>query len=719
MKKMLLYIALILVLATGTNLAQVAGDFGSLGTGNWGTTGANWVVFVSAVDWSDATPAGAAPGNSNNVWIRNGHIVTMEASSKKAQNLTIETGGTLLFVNSSNTLTINGNLTINGICGDLTNAPLLQFMISGTISGSGTFYFGRIRPTTNTGVKVTVDMNGTGVLAGSSVINCNNLNNFTLEVSATRTLTTASTGYISVGSNSSTADPSTAANLTLNIYGTINVPCGTGGGIGLANKPGFTSTLNVYNGGIVNAGRINAIAGGTADANAINVNIYSGGTINLTTGSPSPLSNDMTKANMNIQGTFNPGITGTMSSVTLGKVILNNGTSVTFSDPTTIAGLLTLTSGKVILGTNLVLTTLSGGSASNYFVFDNAGTGSVALNVSGTSPWLLPVGTSSYYTPLTLTYSVAPTVAGKITLSKVTPDMIGSDLSPSLSDGGYTLLRRSNQYWSYSNTCTGGTYDLSLDGSSSQMGIDNSPNLRIVHSADGITFDLVGTHASGSGSVANRTGIPDGTSGRFYLGGQVLGENPLPVELSSFTASNQGRNIQLNWETKTEKNSDRFEIQRSSVGNLNWAVVGSVKAAVLSNSTKNYSFSDTKLQSGKYEYRLKMIDNNGSFSYSSVETAEVAVPKDFAVSQNYPNPFNPSTKIDYQVPIDAKVVMEVYNIAGQKVVELVNQEQSAGYYTVDFGASKLSSGIYIYRLSASDKITGNNFSSIKKMMLLK
>lgn len=196
--------------------------------------------------------------------------------------------------------------------------------------------------------------------------------------------------------------------------------------------------------------------------------------------------------------------------------------------------------------------------------------------------------------------------------------------------------------------------------------------------------------------------------------------NPLlPVELSSFTSTVQGRTIVLNWSTKTEKNSDRFDVERSLVTNGSWVTVASVKASVLSNSPKSYSYSDTKLQSGKYQYRLKMIDNDGTSSYSSVETAEVAIPKDFAVSQNYPNPFNPTTKIDYQVPVDAKVVMEVYNIAGQKVFELVNQQQSAGYYTVDFGASKLSSGVYIYRLAASDLATGNNFSSIKKMMLLK
>jgi hypothetical protein len=193
----------------------------------------------------------------------------------------------------------------------------------------------------------------------------------------------------------------------------------------------------------------------------------------------------------------------------------------------------------------------------------------------------------------------------------------------------------------------------------------------------------------------------------------------LPVELTSFASASQGRTVVLNWSTKTEKNSDRFEVERSVVGTESWSTVGSVKAAVLSSSTKNYSYSDTKLQSGKYQYRLKMVDNNGSFSYSSVEAAEVAVPKDFSVSQNYPNPFNPSTKIDYQVPVDAKVIMEVYNIAGQKVMELVNQQMSAGYYTVDFGASKLSSGVYIYRLAASDLVSGHNFSSIKKMMLLK
>jgi hypothetical protein len=411
---------------------------------------------------------------------------------------------------------------------------------------------------------------------------------------------------------------------------------------------------------------------------------------------------------------FSPKTMFTLSiNKSAGDVTINNSAD-------TIDGTLNLTSGNLVLAGNaLLVTTISGGSASSHVAFDVAGNGSVTLNVpASTNPLLLPVGKAgTIYTPLTIQYPVAPT-AGLFTLSKVTPGWNGVDM-PALNDAGYILTRRSEQYWSYSNTASGSSYTLSIDGSSLQTGIDNSSNLRVIHSADGLTFDLIGTHSAGSGSTAVRTVIPDGTSGRFYLGGQQGGENSLPVELSSFTASNNERTAQLNWMTKTEKNSNKFEIERSSVDNLNWVIVGIVRASGTINTPRKYLYTEKNLQSGKYKYRLKMIDNDGSYKYSNVVETEIALPKNFELSQNYPNPFNPSTKIDYQIPIDAKVIMEVYNITGQKVIELVNQDQSAGYYTVDFGSSKISSGVYIYRLVANDKATGNNFSSIKKMMLLK
>jgi hypothetical protein len=91
----------------------------------------------------------------------------------------------------------------------------------------------------------------------------------------------------------------------------------------------------------------------------------------------------------------------------------------------------------------------------------------------------------------------------------------------------------------------------------------------------------------------------------------------------------------------------------------------------------------------------------------------VAVPKDFVLSQNYPNPFNPTTVINYQLPFTSRVVVKVYDMLGREVATLVNEVKSAGYYSVDFNASALSSGIYFYR------ITAGAFTQSKQMMLIK
>ena len=93
------------------------------------------------------------------------------------------------------------------------------------------------------------------------------------------------------------------------------------------------------------------------------------------------------------------------------------------------------------------------------------------------------------------------------------------------------------------------------------------------------------------------------------------------------------------------------------------------------------------------------------------------------LEQNYPNPFNPSTKINYTIPVDSKVTLDVYNIIGNRISQMVNEDQSAGSYSVNFNSSSLnknvSSGVYFYKLTAVSKISGNDFSSIKKMILLK
>lgn len=188
-------------------------------------------------------------------------------------------------------------------------------------------------------------------------------------------------------------------------------------------------------------------------------------------------------------------------------------------------------------------------------------------------------------------------------------------------------------------------------------------------------------------------------------------ESVFPVELSMFKARFVGKNVELNWTTATEQNSNKFVIERKSSDV--WVSLAEVNASGNSNSPKEYSFSDKNLADGKYSYRLKMIDNDGTFEYSPVVEVEVEVPNTFALSQNYPNPFNPVTQIRYQLPVNSQVKLMIFSITGELVTTLVDENQPAGNYTVPFDASALASGTYIYRLVAGD------FVSTKKMVVLK
>ncbi|HPI38005.1 MAG TPA: T9SS type A sorting domain-containing protein, partial [Ignavibacteriaceae bacterium] len=118
-------------------------------------------------------------------------------------------------------------------------------------------------------------------------------------------------------------------------------------------------------------------------------------------------------------------------------------------------------------------------------------------------------------------------------------------------------------------------------------------------------------------------------------------------------------------------------------------------------------------------YRLKQIDNDGTFSYSDeiiVETLRAtSLPTEYTLEQNFPNPFNPSTTIKFGLPKDSKVTLEVYNIIGEKVTTLINGEMQAGIHNYQFSIDnyQLSSGIYIY------KLTTEGFTSTKKFVLMK
>jgi len=210
-------------------------------------------------------------------------------------------------------------------------------------------------------------------------------------------------------------------------------------------------------------------------------------------------------------------------------------------------------------------------------------------------------------------------------------------------------------------------------------------------------------------------------------------DTPLPVELSTFNVNAvEGTKAQLQWETATEVNNYGFEIERKVVSeNVNvtqiainlsnneeaWVKVAFVEGHGNSNSPKLYSFTDKNLIGGsKFVYRLKQIDIDGTFEYSDEVEIEV-LPTKYELMQNYPNPFNPATKIRFSLPEDAKIAINIYNILGEKVASVLNEELKAGFHEVDFTSNsagyRLSSGVYIYAIEAK------NFSQVKKMILMK
>jgi hypothetical protein len=200
---------------------------------------------------------------------------------------------------------------------------------------------------------------------------------------------------------------------------------------------------------------------------------------------------------------------------------------------------------------------------------------------------------------------------------------------------------------------------------------------------------------------------------------------PLPVELSAFSSTVTNRNVVLNWSTINESNNHGFEIERSPangwVENV-WTKVGFVGGNGTTTNPNNYTFTDKGLNPGKYNYRLKQIDYNGNYNYHNLSNdVIVGLPDKITLSQNYPNPFNPSTKINYEIPMDGRVSLKIYDMTGKEIISLVNENKTAGFYSISFNAASagggLPSGVYIYRLSVVSG--GQNFTAEKKMMLVK
>ncbi|RKY89982.1 hypothetical protein DRQ09_00155, partial [candidate division KSB1 bacterium] len=188
------------------------------------------------------------------------------------------------------------------------------------------------------------------------------------------------------------------------------------------------------------------------------------------------------------------------------------------------------------------------------------------------------------------------------------------------------------------------------------------------------------------------------------------------VELAFFRGNDVRGTVELEWQTKVEKNISGFNIFRSFFKDKEFV---QINKKIVKGNNGSYRMVDTDVEIGKtYYYRIEAVNIYGFETVSKTISVTVKPPRTFALKQNYPNPFNPTTTIKYDLPAGTKVQLKIFNMLGQEVKTLVNEYREAGYHKVIWDGRnnngiRVASGVYIYAIKA-----GKYFKA-KKMVLLR
>ncbi|MBI2419596.1 MAG: T9SS type A sorting domain-containing protein [Ignavibacteriales bacterium] len=629
--------------------------------------------------------------------------VTGSASATFTSSIT-GAGGTsgllgTMVINTSGTVTVG---SFNGGANRFENSGNLN-IIAGTVVVNGRFTHSS-GTTTISGGTINIDPQVTTNLGATS-------NAF--EVTSTGTLNMSNGTVIIVDPNAATG-----TGMEVKLSGTVNFTGGTiqiGDGVSTTagSADGFEVYLGsgkyLYNFVVNNPSGTNRHVVLTDHTTKKDANVSN--SISIVAGELKAAAPDAASSNINLSGswsnsgTFTPGTTTgftlngtapqTISSTfpaSVYNLTVNNATGAVLQRDINVTNTLALTSGDIDLNGN----TLTLGSLA--MLSETAGN-----TVTGTSGKITT--TRDIATPAAANVGgLGAVITSDLNLGSTTVERYHS---ARIGNGQTGINRYYNIVPGQNNSGQNATLRFMYD--ESELAGITEANLSLFKSADGSNNSW--TEMQGTVDEANNfvelTGISDFS---FW----TLGDHaaPLPVELTLFTAEAQNGKIVLRWKTATEINNMGFEIERSRNKN-SFVKIGFVEGYGNSNSTKEYRFTDENTPAGKYVYRLKQIDNDGTFEYSKEAAVDIAMPAKYALEQNYPNPFNPATRIQYSISSPQHVLLKVFNILGNETGVLVNERKEPGTYIVNFSAANLPSGIYYYRLEAG------SFTETKQMIVLK
>jgi len=180
-------------------------------------------------------------------------------------------------------------------------------------------------------------------------------------------------------------------------------------------------------------------------------------------------------------------------------------------------------------------------------------------------------------------------------------------------------------------------------------------------------------------------------------------DNPLPIELTRFDATQDEETVTLTWTTASETNNTGFAVQRQAEGQVTWKQVGfmdSKASGSTTSETQSYRFTDADLpyEADALTYRLKQVDTDGSASLSETITVERGV-QELELLGTYPNPARSQATVRYALPGTQDVTVRLYDVLGRQVRTVVSGEQE-GRHEQRLDTSSLPSGVYFLRLRA-------------------
>ncbi len=685
MKKISLILFFIALLS---NLAMAQFAYRSaVTTGNWNAI-TSWERFNGSA-WAAAT-TGQIPSLNDTVYIQTGHLISL-TQNESCYTLNLHNTSSSRLNLAGFFLNVNGNLACYSSAVNVfpvtytASLPSLTTWINTTTAGSAIRLVGNTRAAT---INSQWGNNPPGwdlVVA----LNPNQVASFNTGFKASR-ITVVSGTLQTNGGNDIRPDNSVALNGDIIIN--------SGAKLLVSGSLRRTGTAGAQFDSLVVNGILELAATSLRGLDAVNLVVGNGGKVSMTNSVAytSVVTNYDYKTGSALEyaGTTAQTTGGEFpSNLVIKKLIVNNSNGLTFTGTRSISDTLQMLAGNITMP---VTDSLILGTVTNATLLRTSGNFVGKLNrfiSSATSGNILfPVGSNSFYRPVNVNFVASPIAGGNISILHVDSGIGGSSIT-SFIDGGYTVSRRSNMYWtgSVNNGLTALNLTLTIDANGIS-GISNATENRIVGSTDnGLTFGAPGgTHASGSGSTATRTAfqvIP--VTFRMYMGGNAT-TNPLPVTLRSFNGLYENGAARLTWETSSEINNKGFFIEKSKDG-INFESIGFVVGQGNTQKLSRYDFIDANVFEIAF-YRLVQKDFDGTSETSSI----IKISREFDNISISPNPFEGLINVIAQGR-NTSISIVVYDLQGKEKLSATG----SGSMVID--ASSLEAGIYFLAIDNGEE----------------